>query len=89
MSDLVLTHASRSDARPATRTIQFVLNVLCLCVPAFINGAPLVFPDTRAYFMGGHTAGEKIASRSAVGSLDGPGDVEDDVTVWRDRPPTS
>ena len=42
--------------------LRFAVEVCALCIPAWINRNPLVYPDTRAYYQGGLAAIEKIAS---------------------------
>ncbi len=71
MSEMVLTQVRKADPGYLIRVLQFAINAACLCLPALINRAPLVFPDTRAYFMGGHAAIEKIVSLFAHHSGDG------------------
>jgi|tagenome__1003787_1003787.scaffolds.fasta_scaffold20873718_1 hypothetical protein len=61
MAELALRQGARADTELIGSGFRFIIEVLCLCVPALINRAPLVYPDTRAYFMGGHTAVEKVA----------------------------
>ena len=39
-----------------------VWEVAALCLPALFNRDPIVYPDTRAYYLGGRAAVEKIAS---------------------------
>jgi hypothetical protein len=51
--------------RPAlgTKTISLLLFLaegIALCLPAIANGSPLLFPDSRAYFLGGRAAIDKI-----------------------------
>jgi hypothetical protein len=51
--------------RPAlgTKTISILLFLaegIALCLPAIANGSPLLFPDSRAYYLGGRAAIDKI-----------------------------
>jgi hypothetical protein len=52
----------RTNVRPWFGVLHFVAEIFFLCLPALINGGPLVYPDTRSYFLGGRTAIEKVAS---------------------------
>jgi len=55
----------------------FLSEVAALCFPAIVNQGPIVFPDTRAYYLGGWTALEKAraliewhASGASAASVD-------------------
>jgi hypothetical protein len=50
------------------RSLLLLLEVLALGFPALINKGPLVYSDTRAYFMGGRAAVEKLLSIFSHGS---------------------
>ena len=41
---------------------HFCIELAVLCLPAFLNRSPLLCSDTQAYYTGGRTAIEKIAS---------------------------
>ena len=51
--------------------VLFVIEICSLCVPALINTSPLVYPDTRSYFLGGRAAVDKIASLFSNGGGSG------------------
>jgi hypothetical protein len=40
--------------------LLFVAETIALCLPAVANGSPLLFPDSRAYYLGGRAAIDKI-----------------------------
>lgn len=40
----------------------FIIEICALCLPAWINRSPLIFADTRAYYLGGLAALDKISS---------------------------
>jgi hypothetical protein len=42
-----------------TGLLLFMIEVATLCLPALVNRGPLIYPDTRAYFLGGRVAVEK------------------------------
>jgi len=54
---------------------QWAISVLALLMPSLLNGAPLVHRDTRAYFIGGHTAVQKALMLSHLVSGDTGGDA--------------
>src|ERR1700761_892505 len=56
-----------------TRALLLLLEVLALGFPALINRGPLVYVDTRAYFMGGRAAVEKLLSLFAKGGAGSAG----------------
>jgi hypothetical protein len=37
-----------------------ILAILLLCVPGFLNRSPLMYPDTRSYFLGGRAVVDKV-----------------------------
>jgi hypothetical protein len=37
-----------------------LLAVFLFCIPGLLNGSPLMYPDTRSYFMGGRAAVDKV-----------------------------
>lgn len=51
-----------------------MLAVMLLCVPSFLNRSPMMFPDTRSYFMGGQAAVDKVIT--VVRHLMGPAAVK-------------
>ena len=53
-------HTGRTSAEYFRSVLLFICEVAALCLPALINRGPLVYPDTRSYFMGGHAAIEKV-----------------------------
>lgn len=52
--------SSPARAHSFVAAVQLAISMLFLCLPALVNRAPMVFPDTRAYFLGGHAAVEKV-----------------------------
>jgi hypothetical protein len=42
--------------------IAFFIELVALCVPAIVNQSPIIFSDTRGYYLGGRAAIEKIES---------------------------
>src|SRR4051794_32554018 len=53
-------------ARSRNRFSAHVVAVLLLCIPAALNGSPLLFSDSRSYYVGGRMAierAEQIALR--------------------------
>ena len=54
-------HTGRISAEYFHRVLLFICEVAALCIPGLINRGPLVYPDTRSYFMGGRAAIEKLA----------------------------
>jgi len=40
----------------------FLIEIIALCSPALINRGPLLFVDTRSYYLGGHVALDKASS---------------------------
>ena len=59
---VLIRHSGRTSADYINRVLLFICEIASLCLPALINQAPLVYPDTRSYFMGGRAAIEKVAS---------------------------
>ena len=57
----LLRQNERTRADYFNDVLLFTCEIASLCLPAMINQAPLVYPDTRSYFMGGRAAIEKIA----------------------------
>jgi hypothetical protein len=43
-----------------------MIEIFFLCAPSLINRAPLVYPDTRSYYLGGRAAIDKVASLFAA-----------------------
>jgi hypothetical protein len=64
-----------SPAWFGTSILRFVIEVTGLCFPAIINRAPLIFPDTRAYYRGGHAIVEKISGLLAFHAGGGGGEA--------------
>lgn len=58
----------------ATMTL-FVMEITALCFPALINRGPLLFVDTRSYYLGGHAAVDKVISMFARHADAGTEDV--------------
>lgn len=46
--------------RASVEVARFPFEVLALCLPALINRGPIPFADTRAYYLGGRAALDKI-----------------------------
>ena len=57
----LIRHSGRTSVEYLNRVLLFICEIASLCLPALINQAPLVYPDTRSYFMGGRAAIEKVA----------------------------
>src|SRR3954452_18032728 len=85
MAELALRQGARADTELIGSGFRFIVEVLWLCVPALINRAPLVYPDTRAYFMGGHAGVEKIASVLHHASGGASGASQPEVAVQQAR----
>jgi hypothetical protein len=48
--------------RRVAELVLFLVELLALCMPAIINQSPIVYADTRGYYLGGMTGIERIAS---------------------------
>jgi hypothetical protein len=59
---VLIRNSGRTSAQYLNRVVLFICEIVSLCLPALVNQAPLVYPDTRSYFMGGRAAIEKVAS---------------------------
>jgi hypothetical protein len=60
--ELVATRKAENVYRLIVLLLQLTIEVLALGFPAFINQSPMVYPDTRSYYMGGVAAVQKVAS---------------------------
>jgi len=60
--DNVLERHGWSVSARLAGLLLFAAEVLALCLPALVNRGPLVYPDTRAYYLGGRAALDKVAS---------------------------
>lgn len=61
MITVVLTH-QRVRLRIVGGIVLLLLEAAMLCLPAFWRGAPLVYPDTRSYYLGGRAALDKVSA---------------------------
>lgn len=59
---VLIRHNGRTGAQYLNDVLLFICEIASLCLPALINRAPLVYPDTRSYFIGGRAAIEKVAA---------------------------
>jgi hypothetical protein len=71
-----MTLRERARTPPVAVAGHWAASIFCLLVPAIINGSPLLYPDTRAYFIGGRTAVEKALSVVSPASGGGGGLAE-------------
>jgi hypothetical protein len=58
----MVVRRAQTSGQPLIRVLLVLTEICSLCLPSLINNAPLVYPDTRSYYMGGRAAIDKIAS---------------------------
>jgi hypothetical protein len=81
--NLLALPRKRTYEQEMTWILLMILEVLALGFPAIINKGPLVYPDTRAYFMGGHAAIQKFLSVFSHGAGANTSAVNIDQTLQK------